>query len=177
MYLQLTRSCTARLSRNKRWPSHGVLSFCLQVNHTAPYCPNNAVVPWLTPQRAISQTQRAMMASRQGPVAEICRRYNEWRNRLVQVMPGLGLPPELAVVRYPLAWLVVLSARIIRTWYSSSAFSGNWVKWAWCVKMNLSSAAWTCCCWIVGWLPPAVEEVLQTGLVSPGLPVQAHPSS
>ena len=57
--------------------------FCLQDDHTSPCCPNNPDQPWLHPQRAVSQAQPTP-APRQGPVAEICRRYNEGRCRYMR---------------------------------------------------------------------------------------------
>ena len=54
--------------------------FCLQDDHSAPYCPRNPDHPWQNWLPPTTPTQPPPLPiSRQGPRAELCRRYNERR--------------------------------------------------------------------------------------------------
>ena len=65
-------------------------SFCLQDDHTGQYCPKNPNRPWLSwlpdwsswltvPAAASSSPHHPLPPPHQGPMAELCRRYNEGR--------------------------------------------------------------------------------------------------
>ncbi len=54
--------------------------YCLQDDHSAPYCPQNPDRPWQNWIAAASPAPLpAAPIGRQGPQAELCRRYNEGR--------------------------------------------------------------------------------------------------
>ena len=64
--------------------------FCLQDDHTEPYCPRNPDRPWLNwfpdipsprPQQPPGLPPRTGPPTRQRPLAEQCRRFNEGRCR------------------------------------------------------------------------------------------------
>ena len=64
--------------------------FCLQDDHTEPYCPRNTDRPWLNwfpdipsprPQQPPGLPPRTGPPTRQRPLAEQCRRFNEGRCR------------------------------------------------------------------------------------------------